>query len=81
MPFFTCMCKTDDVHQRKILIRYLEFSNLKQTCIKYAKFSFNYKKNIMSIDIPNYCKRVDFNIYDFIDWDQARYPNDPCFVS
>jgi hypothetical protein len=35
----------------------------------------------MSIDIPNYCKRVDFNIYDFIDWDQAKYPNDPCFVS
>jgi len=75
------MCKTDDIHQRKILIRYLEFSNLKETCIKYAEFSFNYKKKIMSIDIPNYCKRVHFNIYDFIDWDQAKYPNDPCFVS
>ena len=35
----------------------------------------------MNIDIPNYCKRVHFNIYDFIDWDQAKYPNDPCFVS
>jgi hypothetical protein len=75
------MCKTDDIHQRKILIRYLEFSNLKETCIKFAKFSFNYKKKIMSIDIPNYCKRVHFNIYDFIDWDQAKYPNDPCYVS
>ena len=38
-------------------------------------------KRIMSIDIPNYCKRVHFNIYDFIDWDQAKYPNDPCYVS
>jgi hypothetical protein len=35
----------------------------------------------MSIDIPNYYKRVEFNIYDFIDWDQAKYPNDPCYVS
>jgi hypothetical protein len=75
------MFKTDDIHQRKILIRYLEFSNLKEMCIKYANFSFNYIKKIMSIDIPNYCKRVHFNIYDFIDWDQAKYPNDPCFVS
>ena len=35
----------------------------------------------MSIDIAEYPKRVEFNIYDFIDWDQAKYPNDPCFVS
>ena len=75
------MCKTDDLHQRKILIRYLEFSNLKETCVEHVKFTFNYKKSIMSIDIPDYRKRVEFNIYDFIDWDQAMYPNDPCFVS
>jgi hypothetical protein len=75
------MCKTDDLHQRKILIRYLQFSNLKETSIEYAKFAYNYKKNIMSIDIPDYRKRVEFNIYDFIDWDQTMYRDDPCFVS
>jgi uncharacterized protein YtpQ (UPF0354 family) len=42
------------------------------------KFSYNYKKNTMRVEAKNYDKRIEFDIDDFIDWDRANYPDNPC---
>lgn len=34
----------------------------------------------MRVEAENH-KRIEFNIDDFIDWDRANYPDNPCFLS
>ena len=70
--------KTDEDQQNKIYVWYLEFCNLKRVCMERIKFSYNYKKNIMRVEAKNYDKRIEFDIDDFIDWDRANYPDNPC---
>ena len=70
--------KTDEDQQNKIYARYLEFCNLRRVCMERIKFSYNYKKNIMRVEAKNYDKRIEFDIDDFIDWDRANYPDNPC---
>jgi hypothetical protein len=71
-------CRTDEDQQSKIYARYLEFCNLKWVRIERIKFSYNYKKNTMRVETKNHDKRIEFNIDDFIDWDRANYPDNPC---
>jgi uncharacterized protein YtpQ (UPF0354 family) len=64
--------------QSKIYVRYLEFCNLKRVRMERIKFSYNYKKKTMRVEARNHDKRIEFNIDDFIDWDRANYPDNPC---
>jgi hypothetical protein len=68
-------CRTVEDQQSEIYARYLEFCNLKWIRIKHTKFCYNYKKNTMRIEAENHDKS------DFIDWDRANYPDNPCFLS
>jgi hypothetical protein len=62
--------------------RYLEFCNLKPNHLECCKFSYDYKKHLMTVEIENHDKRlVEFDIYDFVDWDRKNYPNNPSFES
>jgi hypothetical protein len=70
--------KTNEDQQNKIYARYLEFCNLRLVYMKRIKFSYNYKKNTMRVEAKNHHKRIEFNIDDFVDWDRANYPNNPC---
>ena len=70
--------KTNEDQQSKIYVRYLEFCNLRRVHIERIKFSYNYKKNTMGVEVKDHDKRIEFNIDDFIDWDRANYPNNPC---
>jgi hypothetical protein len=74
-------CKTDEDHQNKIFARYLQFCNLKWDYIEHTKYSYNYKKNTMTVETENHDKRIEFNIHDFIDWDRENYPNNPWFLT
>lgn len=35
----------------------------------------------MRVEAEIHDKRIEFNIDDFIDWDRANYPDNPCFLS
>lgn len=70
--------KANEDQQSKIHARYLEFCNLRQVYIERIRFSYNYKKNTMRIEAKNNDKKIEFNIDDFIDWDRANYPGNPC---
>jgi hypothetical protein len=70
--------RTNDDQQSKIFARYLEFCNLKQVHLERTKFSYDYKKNTMRVEAKNHDKRIEFSIDDFIDWDRANYPGNPC---
>jgi hypothetical protein len=73
--------RTVEDRQSEICARYLEFCNLKWIRTKHTKFCYNYKKNTMRVEAENHDKRIEFNIDDFIDWDRANYPDNPCFLS
>ena len=73
-------CRTVEDQQSEIYVRYLEFCNLKWIRIEHTKFCYNYKKNTMRVEAENHDKRIEFNINDFIDWDRANYPDNPCFL-
>jgi hypothetical protein len=74
-----CKCRTDEDHQNKILGRYLEFCNLERDHFERVNFSYNYRKNTMTIERENHATAIEFNIADFIDWDRISYPDNPCF--
>jgi hypothetical protein len=76
-----CKCSTDKDHQTKIFGRYLEFCNFKWDQVEGAKFSYDYKRNTMTVVRVIDNKRIEFNIADFIDWDWQKYPENPCFSS
>ena len=70
--------RTNEDQQNKIYTRYLEFCNLKWVHIEHTIFSYNYKKNTIRVEAKNNDKRIEFDINDFIDWDRAKYPDNPC---
>lgn len=70
--------KTNEDQQNKIYVRYLEFCNLRRIHIERIKSSYNYKKSTMGVQVKDHDKRIEFNIDDFIDWDRANCPNNPC---
>jgi hypothetical protein len=78
MTAVVCKLSKEREHLNQIFTRYLEFCNMKEDYLKYAKFSYDYQKHTIKVEINNY-KEIEFDIYDFADWDKQKHSNNVCY--
>ncbi|HEY6668169.1 MAG TPA: hypothetical protein VI033_03360 [Candidatus Nitrosopolaris sp.] len=80
MAATTLLCKgvPDEEQLNKIFARYLEYCNVKENVGKSAKFSYNYENHTIIVRLDR-VKTIEFNIYDFAEWDRQKYFNNVCY--
>jgi hypothetical protein len=51
---------------------------VKENVGKSAKFSYNYENHTIIVRLDR-VKTIEFNIYDFAEWDRQKYFNNVCY--